>query len=113
MNSIHWLYHNLVYAPLKAVGLRPRSSQWRTVRKQFLSEHPACAACGGTESLTVHHIVPFHVDISKELDPDNLLVLCEKYGCHLRIGHLLSWQSYNVDARKDAKIWLDKIKNRP
>ena len=71
----------------------PRSDRWPTVRKNHLKEEPKCAWCGGTASLEVHHIIPFHLDISKELDDSNLITLCETTGgdpsgnCHLKHGH--------------------------
>jgi 5-methylcytosine-specific restriction enzyme A len=94
-----------------AIAAEPRSGHWPTLRAQTLKEHPTCAACGTTEHLTVHHVIPFHVDPSKELDPDNLIVLCER--CHLVFGHLCDYQSYNPDVRADAAAFLAKVKARP
>ena len=52
-----------------------------------------------------------------ELDPANLIVLCENWKdgvcCHLLFGHLGSFKSFNVDVVADAKLWHDKITNRP
>ena len=97
---------------LQALGF-PRSGKWQTLRKQVLAEETTCTACGGTEDLVVHHCVPFHMDREKELDKDNLIVLCEKNNCHLLIGHLASFRSYNKHVRIDAATLLEKIKNRP
>lgn len=94
-----------------------RSSKWPAVRAEHLRAHPACEACGErrTKVLAVHHIVPFHVDPMKELDPENLITLCEgeSVNCHLLFGHLRNWRSWNVDVRKDAAEWRAKIKSRP
>jgi 5-methylcytosine-specific restriction enzyme A len=94
-----------------------RSSKWPEVRASHLKSHPECEACGERRAkfLAVHHIVPFHVDASKELAPENLITLCEgeSVNCHLLFGHLRNWRSWNVDVRKDAAEWRAKIKNRP
>lgn len=95
-------------APLSA----KRSSQWRKVRKQVIDKHPFCAACGGVSKLEVHHIVPFHMDPSRELDPSNLIVLCESgdggVTCHLHYGHLGNYKHTNPAVASDADIWLRK-----
>ena len=94
-----------------------RSPKWPAVRAAHLKAHPTCEACGegSTKILNVHHVVPFHVDPSKELDEANLITLCEGpvVNCHLHFGHLRNWKSWNVDVRKDAAEWLKKIKDRP
>ena len=106
-----------------AIGqdLRPddaqRSPKWPAVRAKHLAANPSCAACGTARKaiLSVHHIVPFHVDRSKELDTANLITLCEGQGvnCHLLFGHLMNWSSWNVNVREDAAAWRAKIRNRP
>ena len=71
---------------LKTLGA-VRSSKWPAVRKKHLEEHPVCAICGSTKRIEVHHIIPFNIDPTKELDPNNIITLCEsgKNGitCHL------------------------------
>jgi len=97
-------------------GMPARSPQWAGVRKAWLKIHPACAACGTTSSLEVHHIQPFNVRPDLELNPhgDNLITLCETGGnCHLFVGHLKNFKSFNSTVREDAKIVLKKIKSRP
>lgn len=89
----------------------PRSPQWAAVRKAHLKAHPACAACGGTHDLDVHHELPFHLFPQMELEPSNLITLCTPH--HLLCGHLMLWQSYNPEVRADAAAWLCKIKARP
>jgi len=94
----------------KAKGNLPldakRSSQWAKVRKQHLIDHPACAGCGETTKVEVHHIKPFHLHPEDELNPDNLITLCENasYGiiCHLNIGHSGNYKHCNEDVVKDA-----------
>ncbi len=91
-----------------------RSSKWPAVRKSFLEENPTCAFCGGKDSLEVHHIKPFHLDPSLELDLSNLIALCEskKYGvnCHLFFGHLGNYRRENTSILEDIKIWRTKFK---
>jgi hypothetical protein len=92
-----------------------RSGQWPTFRKHFL-EGKVCAVCGGTNKLELHHLQPFHTDKSRELDPTNVLPLCEgnpAINCHLFFGHLESFKSWNINAVKDAALWAEKIKTRP
>lgn len=81
-----------------------RSPRWRAVRREHLKHHPTCAACGGSVKLQVHHLIPFHVAPDLELDPSNLITLCEagKYGvkCHQLLGHrgdfrLINWNCVN------------------
>lgn len=94
-----------------------RNPKWPTVRKHFLKANPMCAVCGGTEVLEVHHIIPFNIDASLELEPTNLITLCEskKNGvtCHLLFGHCGNYKSFNKSVEEDAKLWYDKINSRP
>lgn len=94
----------------------PRSGKWPAVRRAYLAKHPNCQACGRTEkqsgqAIECHHVVPFHDDMSKETDPDNLISLCRR--CHELLGHLDRWSSFNESVREDADNMLKKIKNRP
>jgi hypothetical protein len=109
----HYVYH----VPTQAIadvfhkaGLTKRSSRWPTVRKAWLKNHPACAACGGVHCVQVHHKEPFHLHPEKELDMNNFITLCE---CspgddHLRIGHLGDWKSFNPHVEADAALMLKR-----
>ncbi len=92
-----------------------RSPEWPKVREKFLEICPACAACGSTDGLEVHHIQPFHLHRELELDPSNLITLGESDGhpCHFMFGHLLDWRSYNPQVQKDAERYLEEVKARP
>lgn len=81
-----------------------RSSHWRWVRKQHLINHPRCEACGTTDKLEVHHIQPFHLHPELELDPANLITLCEKPGhdCHFVFGHFHNWKLFNPNVVEDV-----------
>jgi hypothetical protein len=93
---------------------KPRSPKWRKVRSNHLKAFNQCVACGAKTSLEVHHIIPYQLDPSLELDPNNLMTLCEsKSRCHWIIGHLLNWRSYNPKAMDDAMAFRLKIINRP
>jgi len=89
-----------------------RSSEWPTVRKHFLVKSPACAACGGTSLLNVHHKEPFHLDPKLELDPGNLITLCMgKPECHLLLGHGDDFKAYNpMIAHHAAMVLKDPSK---
>jgi len=99
---------------VKGKPLAIRSTKWENVRKSHLKAFPVCAACGCDYQLQVHHIVPFHIDKSLELEPTNLITLCEGSGehqCHLNIGHLGNFKNYNPQVIEDAKKFLERIKN--
>jgi 5-methylcytosine-specific restriction enzyme A len=89
----------------------PRSPKWKQVREAFMRAHPRCAATGDTKNLEVHHIRPFHLDPSLELDPSNLITLREDV--HLLLGHLCDWHSFNPRVCEDAYYLFQKIENRP
>jgi 5-methylcytosine-specific restriction protein A len=98
----------------KASLFRPRSSKWPSLRKHFLETHPECAACGSKEFLEVHHVKSFHLNPDLELDPNNLIVLCDKPGPdnhHLKIGHLNNFKQENPNVRSDAKKFKEYLKN--
>src|SRR3990167_2391024 len=94
-----------------------RSPEWRVVRKQHITKFPFCALCGSTKILEVHHKKPFHLHPELELDPSNLITLCEsgKNGivCHRAFGHLGDYKSVNNDIDSDVKVWNEKLKLRP
>lgn len=75
--------------PQSFIEAAKRDGHWPSLRKAHLVREPYCQYCGGTEKLQVHHIRPFHLHPELELDPNNLITLCEAPGkdCHLRFGH--------------------------
>lgn len=92
-----------------------RAPKWPALEHAWKAEHPYCAACGGSEYVVVHHNEPVHINPARELDRTNLTSLCEKpsMNCHLWIGHLGNWKSFNANVIEDAAAFLTKIKNRP
>lgn len=105
-------------ALLTGRGAEPRrSSKWPAVRKAHLAKFPTCAACGTKEKLEVHHIWPvsWPGGENSELDPSNLITLCEAPGrnCHLNVGHLGDYASRNPAVIVDAAWWRAKREGRP
>lgn len=90
-----------------------RSPEWPRVRKEHLLLNPNCAVCGSDKKVQVHHKIPFHVDPTKELDPSNLITLCESrraLKCHLIFGHCGNFHLMNPQVGTDAPYWNEKIK---
>ena len=95
--------HGLAMA--RKYGIEGRSPEWPALAHAHLAKEPGCRVCGHTgQGLQVHHIKPFHLFPELELDPNNLITLCELKGRdhHLLIGHLDDWASYNPQVRTDV-----------
>lgn len=94
-------------APLSA----KRSPEWPKVRAEHLKNNPCCAVCGGNKKLEVHHITPFHIDKSLELDANNLITLCESASdgviCHLFVGHKGNYKESNPNVVQDSKTFKE------
>ena len=91
-----------------------RSTKWPTIRKHHLEANPTCALCGSSDNLEVHHVKPFHLNPDLELDPNNLITLCESskggVNCHLFFGHLGNYRTgVNANVKADAAEWSKKI----
>lgn len=96
-----------------------RSSAWPRTRAEHLKKCPACEACGKTEGLHVHHIIPFSVDPKLELSEENLWTLCKD--CHFKIGHdpdgpfgpdTPDWRKHNLNVKRDSILVNDWINGR-
>lgn len=88
-----------------------RHSRWPAVRAEHILRHPQCVICGDKDGLEVHHVVPVHVDSSKELVPANLRTVCRS--CHSLVGHGAGrWQSWNPCFDDDAKYISAMIARR-
>ena len=81
-----------------------RSGQWRALEEKVIKEHPYCSWCGTRDRLQVHHLLPFADNPAHELDPENCIVLCEfaEMDCHLRVGHLGNFHTFNPKAKEMA-----------
>jgi len=97
--------------PVPVMVAKPRSPQWAGIRAFHLKKQNTCQACGQKDQLEVHHIVPYHIQPDRELDPANLLTLCQD--CHLTWGHLRNWSSWNVMVEKDVSWYYLRVRNRP
>jgi len=84
----------------------PRSSKWPPFLKAFL-RGKACIACGQREGLTGHHVVPYHEDPSRELDPTNVVPMCADR-CHLVHGHFNDYSLSNPTVREDCAAYNTK-----
>lgn len=93
---------------------RGRSPRWRAVRKAYLKAHPTCESCGGTRMLEVHHRKPFNLFPELELDPTNLITLCEHpaRNCHYAVGHLMNWRAWNPVVHDLAGHFMAAMKAR-
>jgi hypothetical protein len=120
-----------------------RSPKWPNVARKFSRGKSKCSCCGKeygakTAGMQVHHRFPFHYCVlagrlDLELDERNLIVLCQNEKgtgteqCHLSIGHLGDFDSYNPHLDGSIKrwkgktmvtikadpLWKKKVKNRP
>jgi predicted restriction endonuclease len=89
-----------------------RNSEWDRLRRQFLKLHDKCEFCGvrnrGVKTLVAHHVVPYWVDRTKELDVENLFALCEEH--HFTFGHFCNWKKFNPRIREDAELFRARAK---
>lgn len=99
--------------PIYEAGLK-RSAKWPACRRRHLKSHPACEICGAITRINVHHIQPFHLNPELELEPTNLVSLCEgtTINCHYFFGHLLDWRNFNADVLADIERYRGRVKLR-
>ena len=89
-----------------------RDSRWPTVRRRHLERYPTCAACGASDKIEVHHVIPVgharrigRSDL--ELDPLNLISLCgPPRDCHWWLGHACDDRKWRPDVRRLAQVIL-------
>lgn len=90
-----------------------RSSLWPALRYAHLLQYPACMVCGTKDKVVPHHIVPVHVCRALELEPSNLISLCEGTGNHhLWVGHGGAWKAYVPTVAEDAAYFARRIRER-
>lgn len=84
-----------------------RSPKWQKLRNAHLAANPQCIACGDVKNheKQVHHVVPVHVDPTKELDPTNLVTLCGDR-CHIIFGHCYDYHLTNPHVVEDCARML-------
>lgn len=84
-----------------------RSPKWPWFRTKWVEKNPFCCGCGTLNNIQVHHIVPFNVDKSKELDINNVMSLCKT--CHFVFGHLNNYNYYNVNVVVDCATHISRV----
>lgn len=91
-----------------------RSPKWAAFSKKFL-RGKCCAVCGRSDQVVPHHKKPYHLYPELELDETNLIPLCEgrTVNCHLAVGHLFRWASWNETVESDAAYIRQKVEARP
>jgi hypothetical protein len=122
---------------LRTIG-RGRSPKWPAVERAFRKLHSQCVCCivKSITHIQIHHRFPFHYCVALgrpdlELDPRNLITLCEgpshtSPNHHELVGHLADWKSSDLEVAEDAitfrgmseaeiradKRWIAKVATR-
>jgi len=91
-----------------------RGSEWKTIRKDVLFRDGRCKECGSTNSLSVHHKIPWY--LTKDNNEKNLETLCRS--CHFtkeiefnKTGEYVTWQeerSYVIFPNLNNKSGVEK-----
>lgn len=83
------------------------------MRNEYIKNNPRCIACleDDPKKLQVHHLIPYSLYPEGEYDQENMATLCKI--CHLLLGHLKNWCSYNPTCLSDCRIMAEKIRKRP
>ena len=117
-DGLLWFFRLFVWLSEWARGLERepaqglvRNGEWPSVRRRHLLVQPRCQVCGIKKGLAVHHVIPVHVAPELELEVSNLWTMCER--CHLLVGHLGDWQSWNGSVRFDSAVLRKRIEERP
>lgn len=101
----------------KAAPGQRRHKDWPKTKRGYKKVRPNCEACGrgGRWSVDVHHIIPFQLAPDLELDPENLITLCTGKlrggGCHLLLGHGMSFRTFNPSVRSMSALVRTMIEN--
>ena len=91
------------YLNLRAPDGASVNWSWQKCRKKFLKKvGKSCVCCSNKKKIQVHHVLPRHIRPDLAVDMTNLIALCAS--CHLRIGHLGSYFTYNENIKKVA--WM-------
>ena len=89
-----------------------RSPRWNELQAAHLKKEPVCQVCGGKSKLNVHHKKPFHLFRELELEPTNLVTLCNARRCHITFGHGGDFKAYNPHVDGDVVQAREMIRNR-
>lgn len=108
---LEWFHSGLPLSAHYGAYSGGRSSKWPALEARLIKQHPYCAATGTVSGLVGHHVVPFSIDPSLELDERNIIILSDSNNSHLILGHLGCYRRYNIHVRKDATTMLGDIHN--
>ena len=104
INKILDFFRYLLRNPnISAFNVR-NTTAYRKALKNHIEKNPFCAYCGRKNKLDVHHKIPVSFAPELAADPTNLITLCRKPQCHLIVGHLGSWKTYNKEVEKVCNI---------
>ena len=84
-----------------------RSSKWPAVRRAHLKANPKCVVTG-QPATDVHHIKPFHVAPSLELEPTNLASMTRD--AHFIVGHNGNWKKWSLNFWYVVKSMNDSVR---
>lgn len=106
--DVHRVHRCLVEDVIKGKPFVKRSARWEEVRRKHLLDNPVCVACGCSNGVQVHHLRPFHLFPELELEPSNLITLCENEvsggidnNHHLVLGHRGNFKNNNINVLTD------------
>ena len=117
MKYIWYILSFFGYSEYYRLGGLSRSPLWRKFREEQIKLRGGrCELCKGTKTLELHHIESFVRNPSRELDSENVMILCEsgKNGvvCHRFFGHLGDYRKINPNVIDDVNDWRLKIASR-
>lgn len=87
--NIYFSWHPLKTRQVKRDEHGSRKTKRKLMKRRLLESDPHCAICGKAltwEESSVHHIIPYSQDVSKEFDIDYLRLLC--CDCHMRLHQI-------------------------
>jgi len=89
-------FRSIVRNPTLATKHARRLTAYHRAIRNFRKTHKACAWCGRTNRVDVHHIKPVSVAPELAEDENNMIMLCRKPQCHLVVGHQGSFRNRYV-----------------
>jgi 5-methylcytosine-specific restriction endonuclease McrA len=81
-----------------------QTKEYRKALKEHVTLNPNCAFCGRSNAVDVHHKIPVSFAPELAADKNNLITLCRKPACHLVVGHLGNWKTYNKNVEKICEL---------
>lgn len=84
-------------------NVRKLPSVRRAMREYDEEVGNRCEFCFRTGDADVHHIRPVSVAPELAACKSNMICLCRKKGCHLVVGHLGNWKTWNMTVRATCR----------